>query len=75
MMNHEISEDTLNKNIEYCIDQYVRLIRNRELLRDRWFCGLSFENLAEKYDLSVTAVKSIVYGKGDKVLIRASKMK
>ena len=74
-MKHEIPEETLNKNIEYCIDQYVRLIKHREMLRDKWFFGLSLEQVAEKHGLSVTATKDVIYGTGDKILLRASKMK
>lgn len=74
-MKHDIPEETLNKNIEYCIDQYVRLIKHREMLRDKWFIGLTISQVAEKYDLSDTATKEVIYGIGDKILLRASKMK
>lgn len=75
MSTHKIPEDILNKNIEYCIDQYVRLIRHRDMLRDKWFHGLSLEQIAEKYDISLTATKDVIYGIGDKIIIRAAKMK
>ena len=74
-MKHDIPEETLNKNIEYCIDQYVRLIKHREMLRDKRFYGLSIEQVAAKYKLSSTATKDVIYGTGDKILLRASKMK
>jgi hypothetical protein len=44
------------------------------MLRDKWFRGYSLEALAEKYDISETATKNIIYGIGDKVLIKASKI-
>lgn len=71
----KIAEDILNSNIEYCIDEYVRLIEHRDILRDKWFSGYSLEALAAKYNKSPTAIKDIVYGKGDKILLRAAKMK
>ena len=74
-MTHDIPDDVLNSHVEYCINEYVRQLVHRDMLRDRWFGGLSLERLAEKYDISVTAVKDVIYGIGDKVLLRASKMK
>lgn len=70
----KIDDDILNSNIEYCIDEYVRLKRDRQMLRDKWFEGLSLKELADKYDISETAVKKVIYGKGDTILYRASKM-
>jgi len=69
---HEIPEDTLNSNIEYCIDEYVRIIDHREMLREKWFRGMSFEQIAEKHQVSVTTVKKVIYDIGDRILIRAS---
>ena len=44
------------------------------MLRDKWFYGYTLEQIAEKYDLSDTQTKNIIYGIGDKVLLKASKM-
>ena len=74
-MTHDIPEETLNSNIEYCINEYVRLTRHRDMLRDKWFGGLSLEQIAEKYRISVTATKTVIYDIGDKILLRASTMK
>lgn len=73
-MTHEIPPDTLNSNINYCIDEYVRLVTNRDMLRDKWFRGKSFEQLAHDYEVSPQMAKNIVYDIGDKILIRASSM-
>lgn len=70
----KIDEDILNSNIEYCINEYVRLVEHRDILREKWFKGFTFEQLAAKYNKSPTAIKSIVYGIGDKILLKASKM-
>lgn len=43
-------------------------------MRDKWFEGLSFEELSAKYHLSVNRIKKIVWGVGDAVLIKARKM-
>lgn len=73
-MNHDIPSETLNSNIEYCIDEYVRLIEHRNILREKWFQGKSFEKIAEDHGVTSQTVKNIVYGIGDKILIRASEM-
>lgn len=48
-------------------------MKNREIIIDRYIELLTFEQLAEKHDLSVSTVKRIVYKYGDKVLIEAEK--
>ena len=72
-MTHDIPEYVLNSDIEYCISEYVRNTEHREILRDWWFHGYTLEGLADKYHRSVTGIKSIVYGTGDKILIKSSK--
>lgn len=73
-MTHEIPEDVKNSAIEHCISEYVRLERDRDILRDHWFGGESLMGLSDKYDLSLTAIKKIVYGRGDKILLLAARM-
>ena len=73
MTAHDIPDDVLNSDIIYCVSEYVRNIEHRQILLDWWFLGYTLEGLSEKYHRSVTGIKSIVYGTGDKILIRASK--
>lgn len=73
-MIHEIPEELRNSSIDYCIDEYVRSETHRDILRDKWFRGMSIEAIAEKHGISTTAVKSVVYDKGDRILIIASDM-
>ena len=70
-MTHEIPDEVTNSAVELCISEYVRLERDREILRDHWFRGKSFMTLASNYNLSLTAIKKIIYDKGDKVLLKA----
>lgn len=70
----KIDENTLNSNIEYCIDEYVRLVEHREILRQKWFEGYTLKRLSEEHHLSDTAIKRIVYDIGDKIILRAAKM-
>lgn len=73
-MTHEIGEEILNSNIEYCIDEFVRFYEHREMLREKWFGGMTLDELAYKHKMSQTSVKKVIYGIGDKILIRASEM-
>jgi hypothetical protein len=70
----KIEENILNSAIEYCIDEYVRLIEHREMLREFWFKGMTIAGIAEKHNKSETAVKKVLYDTGDKVLLRADKI-
>lgn len=44
------------------------------MLRDKWFVGLTLEQIAEKYEISDTQTKNIIYGIGDKILLKAEKL-
>jgi hypothetical protein len=68
----KINENILNSNIEYCINEYVRLVEHRNILREKWFNGYTLDQLASKYNKSVTAIKYVVYGIGDKILLKAA---
>lgn len=56
-MNRSIIEDIVN---EYVVGFKAK--RNRKLLILRWCEGLTFEELAEEMDMSVSQVKKITYG-------------
>lgn len=68
-----IDENLKNSDIEYCIDEYVRPIMHRVILKQHWFEKKSFESLAEEHNVSVTTIKNIVYKDGDRVLLKAAK--
>lgn len=46
---------------EDLIDQWIFSSRDRQILKDRLLDGMTFEQLAEKHNLSVQRVKEIVY--------------
>lgn len=70
----KIPGEVRNSDLEYCIDEYVRLYEHREILKEKWFHGLTIEELAEKHHISETSVKNVLYDVGDSVLIRASEL-
>lgn len=74
MTIHTLSGDVKNSDIEYCINEYVRQIEYREILRKHWFEGVTLQALAAEYNKSMTSIKHIVYDIGDTVLLKADKM-
>ena len=56
-----------NSQIKELIDEHIHSDRDRQMLKSRLVDGLTFEQLAEKYDLSVRQVKRIVYKRQDTV--------
>lgn len=69
-MTRQFNENIKNSEIELFIDEYVRLETHRQMLKDKWFKGMSLEAIAEKYRISLTATKNVIYGIGDKVLLK-----
>lgn len=53
--------DYSNSEISRLIDEYIHSERDRAIMKDRLINGMVYEGLAEKYDLSVSQVKRIVY--------------
>ena len=59
---HKIDDSV--ENITKAIDNYIvgfKAERNRCILKSRLIAGMTFEELAEEYDMSVRQVKKIVY--------------
>lgn len=50
-----------NSQISHLIDEYIHSERNRKILKRRLIDGLTYERLAEEFDLSVRQTKKIVY--------------
>lgn len=61
--NHKLKE-MKKSTIEEIVNEYVvgfKAKRNRRLLILRWCDGLTYEELAEELDMSVSQVKKITY--------------
>lgn len=57
---HKITADDISRTIDsYIVGRYAA--RNRKILKSRFIDGLTYEQLAEMYDLSVSHIKNIVY--------------
>ncbi len=50
-----------NSQIRELISEYIHSERDRAVLNRRLVDGLTFERLAEEFDMSVRQVKNIVY--------------
>ena len=50
-----------NSQISHLIDEYIHSERDRNILKRRLIDGLTYEKLAEEFDLSVRHTKKIVY--------------
>ena len=55
------SFDLSRTELENIIDEWIYNERNRLILKRRFLDGLTYEQLAEEFDLSVQAIKKIVY--------------
>ena len=58
-----------NSGVSSLIDEYIHYERDRAILKRRLIDGITYEALAEEFDLSVTQVKRIVY-KGEDIIFK-----
>ena len=61
--------DMSRTEIHHLIDEYIHNERDRQILKRRLTDGITYERLAEEFDMSVGQIKNIVY-KGQDKLIR-----
>lgn len=50
-----------NSQIRALIDDWIHSERDREILKRRLIDGITFERLAEEFDMSPRQIKNIVY--------------
>ena len=56
-----IFDDLPRSEIEHLIDEWIRSERDRDILKRRLLDGVTYDRLAEEFDLSVRRTKQIVY--------------
>lgn len=56
-----------NSEITHIIDEWIHSERDRKILKRRLIDGITYEKIAEEFDLSVRHVKNIIY-KAENVL-------
>ena len=64
--------DLSRNEIDYLIEQWVFNERDRALVRRKLFDSVTFERLAEEFDLSVRQTKNIYYKWTKKIFTKAS---
>lgn len=57
-----------NSQMAALIDEYIHKAKYRDILRDRFIDGLTFDEIAAKRDISTRNAQKIVYKYGEKVL-------
>ena len=58
---HVNASELTNSELAILIYEKVHSERDRQIMKDRLINGLTYEKLAERYDLSTRQVKNIVY--------------
>lgn len=61
-----------NSGMILLIDEYIHSERDRNILKRRLIDGITYESLAEEFDLSVTQIKRIVY-KGEDIIFKKAR--
>jgi len=57
----ESMKDYTNSRMREVIGEYIHSERDRNLLIRRYVDGITYEKLAEEFDISVAQVKRIIY--------------
>lgn len=66
-------DDLSRSQLEKLIEEWIigdHGERNRAILRRRLFDGITFDDLAEEFDMSVRQIKTVVYKGEDKIFNR-----
>jgi DNA-directed RNA polymerase specialized sigma24 family protein len=58
-----------NSQIEHMIDEWIHSERDRTILKRRLIDGITYERLAEEFDISVRHIKRIIY-KSEELLFK-----
>lgn len=59
--------DYSRSQIEAVIEEWVLSERNRNVMKRRLIDGITYERLAEEFDMSTSQIKRIVYKCEDKI--------
>ena len=61
--------DASVSQVEHLIDEWIFSERDRKILKRKILDGLTYEKVAEEFDLSVPHVKTIVY-RGENIVFK-----
>lgn len=60
-------DDLPRSKIEFLIEEWIHKERDRAILKRRLLDGITYERLAEEFDLSVRQIKTVVYKSENKI--------
>lgn len=66
-------EELSNSEIRRLIDEWIRSERDRDILKRRLLDGITYERIAEEFNLSVRQTKNIIYKSEIKVFAHKTK--
>lgn len=61
MRHLDLFAEISNADISAAINLWVKNTRNREIMHDRLIKGMTYEKIAEKHDMSVRYIKTLIY--------------
>lgn len=59
--------DLPRSELEHLIDEWILNERNRDILKRRLLDGVTYERLADEFQMSVRQIKTIVYKSEDRL--------
>lgn len=63
-----LNDSNLSRSqIEHIINEWIFNKKHREILVDRLLDGMTYQEIAEKYDISIQSTKNIIYKAQDKL--------
>ena len=60
--------DYTNSQISSLIDEHIHHALHRKMLKDRLIDGMTYEQIAEKHDITDRQTKNIIYKAKEKIL-------
>lgn len=60
--------DYTNSQISSLIDEHIHHALHRKMLKDRFIDGMTYEQIAEKHDITARQTKNIIYKSMDRLI-------
>ena len=60
--------DYTNSQISSLIDEHIHHALHRKMLKDRFIDGMTYEQIAEKHDITARQTKNIIYKSMDRII-------
>ena len=60
--------DYTNSQISSLIDEHIHNALHRKMLKDRLIDGMTYEQIAEKHDITARQTKNIIYKSMDRLI-------